>query len=93
MQRTYLGEPVKPPFSTTHSQAQTCEDDLGVTHCPLITTIGLGSACHGTPLIRPCRLDDGIHAVDTPDKHHPDPNYALNELHQGDFPPSLGMVT
>jgi hypothetical protein len=55
--------------------------NLGVTHCPLLTTIGLGSACQGTPLIRPCRLDDGIHAVDTPDKHHPDPDYALNGLH------------
>jgi hypothetical protein len=53
----------------------------GVTRCPLITTIGLGSACQGTPLIHPCRLDDGIHAVDTPDKHHPDPDYALNGLH------------
>jgi hypothetical protein len=53
----------------------------GVTRCPLITTIGLGSACQGTPLIRPCRLDDGIHAVDTPDKHHRDPDYALNGLH------------
>jgi hypothetical protein len=33
------------------------------------------------PLIPPCRLDDGIHAVDTPDKHHPDPDYALDGLH------------
>jgi hypothetical protein len=54
---------------------------MGVTRCPRITTIGLGSACQGTPLIRPCGLDDGIHAVDTPDKHHPDPDYALDGLH------------
>ena len=54
---------------------------MGVTRRPLITTIGLGSACLGTPLIHPCRLDDGIHAVDTSDKHHPDPDYALDGLH------------
>jgi hypothetical protein len=67
-----------------------------ITRYPLITTIGLGSACQGTPLIRPCRLDDGIPAVDTPDKHHPDPDYALDSLHPmcacyGGRPPTEGF--
>ena len=53
----------------------------GVIRRPLITKVDLGSACQGTPLTPPCRLDGGLHAADTPDRHCPDLGYALDGLH------------
>ena len=53
----------------------------GVTHRPRFARFGLGGACRGTPSIRPCRLDGGIRAANTPSMCPPNLESAPSGLH------------